>query len=324
MTIWNPPIVPYMTNKEYDVRQLQAQIRLWMDSIFKARYDGPEHQRWPWPCFEHPEMNWEGEVVEKIQDYYRQELASHALLQKAQCLLFFGYILDHSFVVHEDSQETLLANLSNPPQQYELRDKVISPETITRFIKMIVYRYAHELAKTVLSGLQEILNKMALGQETSTARTDLAFCLTFLLLVFLAQSQHRMLMLAKLSEHESGIDVSMAEAEAHINEMENTLGSYMIHFHEFAVKRRKSPKESPRLFSEDERHAQAKNLMEQIKELFSNYCAYHQPMPKIKAESWPSDQVRPSTLDLGEPDINVFEVRNTHRLCWKFVAALLE
>ena len=324
ITIWNPPIVPYMTNKDVDVKKIRAQLRLWLESVLQARNDGPDYQRWPWPCFEHQNMNWEGEVVEAILDYYRPEMASHDLLHKAHSLLFFGYILDHSFLVPEGSRETLLGNLQNPPLLSELGDREISPETITRFIKMIVCGYAVEISQSVLAGLQDILHGMALGKETSTARTDLAFCLTFLLLLFLAQSQNRILMLAELSKLEPGINLSWNEAERHIAEMEHTLGSYMIHFHEFAVKRRKHAAQAAHVLDADEKHAQDKNLMGQVSKLFSDYCAYCPPTSKIKAEPSAAPHARPPTLELETRDINVFEVRNTHRLCWKFVAAILD
>lgn len=322
-TLWNPPVVLYMTNKEMDVQQLKAQLRHWMEAVFDARNTGPSHMRWPWPCFEHDRMNWEGEVVEAIQEYYRSDLPSHTLLQKAQCLLFFGYILDHSFVVSDDSRQNLLANLHNPPSACELDGKAIGPETVTRFIKMIVCGYALDLAKSVLTGLQDILHIMALGKETSTARTDLAFCLTFLLLVFLAQSQNRILMLAELSKMESGINLSLDEAEKHMREMEHTLGSYIIHFHEFAVKRRKPVGQQHHILDAEEHHARDKNLMEAVAKLFSQYCAYKPPLCKIKAEPLSANDA-PETLDFQSPNIEEFDVQNTHRLCWKFVSALLD
>ena len=323
--LWNPPLVPYMTNKPSDVKQLRAQLKSWMEDVFKARHTGPTHQRWPWPCFEHDDMNWEGEVVETIQNYYRAELPSHALLQKAQSLLFFGYILDNSFVVSSDSRHTLLANLQNLPPAHEWEDKEIAPETITRFIKMIACGYAFELTQNVLTGLQELLHGMALGKETSIARTDLAFCTTFLLLVFLAQSQSRILMLAELSELEPGINLGRHEAESYIHEMEHTLGSYLIHFHEFAVKRRKHTARLVHERDADEQHALDRNLMGEVAQLFSKYCAYPPLMSKIKAEPL-SAHARPANLELASTDINinVFDVRNMHRLCWKFVSALLD
>ncbi len=323
--LWNPPLVPYMTNKHADVKQLRAQLKSWMEDVFEARHTGPDYQRWPWPCFEHDEMNWEGEVVEAIQSYYRSDLASHALLQKAQSLLFFGYILDNSFLVSGDSRDALLANLQNRPPAHELGDKEIAPETITRFIKMIVCGYAFELSQSVLTGLQELLHGMAQGKETSNARSDLAFCITFLLLVFLGQSQNRILMLAELSKSEPGINLSWNEAESYIHEMEHTLGSYMIHFHEFAVKRRKHTARPAPVGDADEHHALDRNLMGDVAQLFSKYCAYPPLMSKIKAE-WLSAAARPASLELASTDINinVFGVRNTHRLCWRFVSALFD
>ena len=323
-TIWNPPLVPYMMDKPVDVKQLIAQLKFWMEDVFNARHTGPDEQRWPWPCFKHEDMDWEGEIVETIQDYHCAGLRSHALLKKAQSLLFFGYILDHSFLVSAESRQTLMANLQNAPPVHEWKDKDIGPETITRFIKMIACGYAFELSHGVLAGLQEILHGMALGKETSTARTDLAFCVTFLLLVFLAQSQSRLLMLAELSKSEPGINLSRADAETHIHQMEHTLGSYMIHFHEFAVKRRKQTPPSLQVLDADEQHALNYKLMDKVAELFFKYCAYSPLTSKIKAEPLSASHARPETLELGTPDINVFDVRNTHRLCWKFVSALLE
>ena len=323
--LWNPPLVPYMVNKPVDVRKLRAQLKSWMEDVFDARHTGPENQRWPWPCFGHVDMYWAGDVAEKIHDYYRSDLPSHALLGKAQSLLFFGYVLDNTFLVSQDSRHTLLANLQNVVPAQEGGDMRIAPERITRFIKMIACGYAFELAQSVLAGLQELLHGMALGNQTSTARSDLAFCVTFILLVFLAQSQNRILMLAELSKTEPGINLDQDDAETHIREMEHTLGSYMIHFHEFAVKRRKHTAQPPHVRDADEQHALNMRLMEEVARLFSEYCAYPPLMPKIQTEL-SAAHTRPSTLDLESPDINinVFNMRNTHRLCWKFVSALLD
>lgn len=323
ITLWNPPVVLYMTNKDLGLQQLKAQLRLWMDAVFDARKTGPAHMRWPWPCFEHPRMNWEGEVVETIQEYYRPDLSSHQILQKAQSLLFFGYILDHSFVVSDDSRQTLLTNLRNPPSARDLDGKDIAPETVTRFIKFIVCGYALDLAKSVLTELQKLLHNMALGKETSTAHSDMAFCLTFLLLVFMAQSQNRILMLAELSKSDSGIGLGPMDAEKYMRDMEDTLGSYMIHFHEFAVKRRKPASQRPHVLDADEQHARNKNLMGNVAQLFSQYCAYKPPFFKVKAEPWSASDA-PENLDFQSPNIEDFDVQNTHRLCWKFVSALLD
>ena len=326
-TLWNPPLVPYMTNKASDVKHLKAQLKSWMEDVFRSRNTGPGHQRWPWPCFEHPDMDFEGEIVEHILDYYRVDLPSHALLQKAQSLLFFGYILDNSFLISDESRHTLMSNLQNAPPEHEWGDKEISLETITRFIKMFVCGYAFELSQSVLTGLQDILHAMALGKEMSTAKADIAFCVTFVLLVFVAQTQNRIVMLAELSKSEPGINLSWGEAQKHLDELEHTLGSYLIHFHEFAVKRRKQPPQSLRhMLDADEEHAREQKLMDKVNGLFSQYCAYLPPLiqSKIKAEPLSAANIaRPSTLELESPDINVFGVQNTHRLCWKFVSALV-
>jgi hypothetical protein len=321
ITMWNPPVVLYMVDKEADVRKLRAQLRYWMSTIYETRNTGDPEKRWPWPCFQTEDMNWEGEVVEAIQEYYRPDFASHEILQKAQCLLFFGYILDQVFEISVDSRKILFANLQNVPRDVNLDKMHIAPETVARFIKMIVAGYAYELAHSVLSALQEILDGMARGKEISTARSDLAFCLSFLLLVYLGQSQARLVMLAEMSASEPGIDLSIDHARHHIQEMEHTLGDYLIHFHEFAVKRRKPTVPSSPTSDAEEQHARDKGLMDSMKGLFSRYCAYKLPAPvKIKAEPLSAP---PRTFELPAPTIERFDLLNTHRLCWKFVSAIL-
>jgi hypothetical protein len=321
ITMWNPPVVLYMVDKEADVRKLRAQLRYWMSSIYETRHTGDPEKRWPWPCFQTEDMDWEGEVVEAIQEYYRRDFASHEILQKAQCLLFFGYILDQAFEVSVDSRETLFENLQSLPSAKNLDQMPIAPDTVARFIKMIVYGYAYELAHSVLAALQELLDSMARGKEISTARSDLAFCLSFLLLVYLGQSQARLVMLAEMSAKEPGIGLSIDQARHYIQEMEHTLGTYLIHFHEFAVKRRKPTVPSSPTSDAEEQHARDKGLMDSMKGLFSKYCAYKPPAPvKIKAEPLSAP---PRTFELPAPTIERFDLLNTHRLCWKFVSAIL-
>jgi hypothetical protein len=58
-----------------------------------------------------------------------------------------------------------------------------------------------------------------------------------------------------------------------------------------------------------------------MKSLFSSYCAYKLPAPvKIKAEPLSAP---PRTFELPAPTIERFDLLNTHRLCWKFVSAIL-
>ena len=224
-------------------------------------------------------------------------------------------------MVSDGALDELLANLQYPPTKESLRGVTVSPDTITRFIRMIIFPLAVEVAESVLRALHELLHGIALSKDVSAAKTDMAFCLSYTLLVFLANTQSRILLVSGLPEHEKGMAMSGDQAFETIRDMENELATYIIHFHEFAIKRPKTVTASSRSADECERHAADFGLMKEVERLTLEYSGYYRPAQRYSTEL-PLEETRPPNLRLRRPDIKKFDVENVHRLCWKFIDAI--
>ncbi|ETN38294.1 uncharacterized protein HMPREF1541_06325 [Cyphellophora europaea CBS 101466] len=348
-SFWDPPIVLYLTNKDQAVDDLRSQLHRSMHAIFNERHENGYH--WPWKNFDFQRMDWVSEIVEKIHDFgqHASQMSFYSSLRKAQGLLYFNYILDHPLLVLEEEREKLFAHLE--PQE-GVEHKYVSPETIQRFIKAIAYPFLTNWSTAILKELHELLLSMAKAKEISSAKNDLAFCLSFMMLVFIGQTQARLVLLAQMSEEEKGINMTQSEAQEYIEALEEQLGTYIIHFHEFAMKKRRKPQApsgDPR--KPEEQYAAQYGLMGKIAEITQKFRAYyslsypyHQAsfarqnttkIPRktknrttklVKDETetlWPADDWKPTTFDLGELDYAEFEKENIHRLCWKFVDAII-
>ena len=324
--VWTPPLLLYLADKPGEIREIRDQLSVCMRGVFAIREGDPRIRQdlgqchWPWPCFDSDENDWEGYVTEEIFKYWNKDIPAHSVLGKAHALLFFAYILDHMFMVTGDALVEMLSNLQNKHGFDPNKD--VSPDTVNSFLKMIVFQWFLEMAKDVLTELQTMLHSMALGKETSTARSDIAFCLSFIMLIVLGQTQSRLLLLSTYDKRETGIELPLEEAERLIIDMEREVGSYIVHFHEFALKRRKPMAASPNSIDQAERHAARFGLMQKVEELtLHQFSAYPIPVQRFGTE-FPIVGHRPRRFKLPQRVIETFDVENTHRLCWKFVEAI--
>ncbi|RMZ80610.1 hypothetical protein DV738_g2547, partial [Chaetothyriales sp. CBS 135597] len=248
INVWTPPLLLYLTNKEESTRDIFNQLSDCMNRVFSIKENDPIikplQAHWPWPCFDSNDNDWEASIVIAIFEYWRKDIPSHKILGKAHTVLFFNY----------------------NTQGYDPSKKV-SPDIINSFLKSLVFDWTLECTRDILKELHNLLHNMALGKETSNATSDLAFCLSFMMLVILSQTQSRLLLLTTYNKREIGIELSHAEANRLILEMEDKVATYIIHFHEFALMRRKVAPNSPNSADAAERHAEFFGLMGKVKEL---------------------------------------------------------
>ncbi|RMD41925.1 hypothetical protein DV735_g3248, partial [Chaetothyriales sp. CBS 134920] len=324
--VWTPPLLLYLTDKDETKQSIFNQLSDCMSRVFSVKEDDPiikpNQVHWPWPCFDSNDNDWEAYIVIAIFEYWRKDIPSHKALGKAHTVLFFNYVLDHMWQVTGEALTEMLGNLRNT-QGYDASLRV-SPDIINSFLKSMVFHWTLECSTDVLKELHDLLHTMALGKDTSTAMSDLAFCLSFMMLVILGQTQSRLLLLTTYEKREIGIDLAVAEANRLIAEMEDKVATYIIRFHEFALMRRKAVASSPDSVDAAEKHAESFGLMHKVKELtMHQFSAFSDPsLHKANAE-FPLVDQRPSEFGLPSLDIKRFDPLNTHRLCWKFVDAIL-
>jgi hypothetical protein len=286
---WDPPIVLYTTDKNQFVTGLIDQLKASQQYVFTERHTNGFW--WPYKFFEMEEMDWVSEVVEKIHEFQQMSnnMAFYSSIYKAQSLLYFSYIIDHTFLVDGDEDRRMLfTHLSSPPQGTV---PYINPEQISRPIKSIAYPFLVRYSTEILKELHELLLKIAKAKEPSRADHDLAFCLSFMMLVFISASQSRIVMLKELSKTEPEIKVSETDCKEFLQTIETEVATYIIHFHEFATKKRRKSSTSPAAASPldmemggmdntsskplEEQYAIRFNLMGCIEDIMQSHRAYH-------------------------------------------------
>lgn len=326
---WDPPIALYRADKHHDRKSFHDQIENIlihsMIQALEAKHDNGYW--WPWRCFDFKDMDWLGEIVETIHTFSQEckGVGFFASIRKASSLLLFNYLLDHPFLIEGNEREKLAANLSNPPACLET--EWVSSEVVTRSLKAVVFPPILKGSSEVLKELHELLLQISKNKEMSSARNDLAFCLSFLMLVLLGQNQARLVLLADMATNgETGVNLGPADAEKHIRDMETQLGDFIIQFHEFALKKRRKPQGPSGDLSKIEEQVSARfGLMGKVAAITREYRVYTRPPGKVfvKAES-PAEACKPASFDLNEFSVESFEARNIQRLCWKFVDAIID
>ena len=243
---WDPPIVPYTTNKKAFVDNLFTQLAWSMKEVFERKHESGYY--WPYKCFEGM-PTWVGEVAEKIHEFHHnaETLKYFHPIRQAHTVLYFNYMLDHPLAVKDhDHISDMVSNLENKPDADDLRN-FINPETIGRFVKASIFPKLVKVTTELLKTLHDTLMAMATAKAKDTvaggsnAQRDLVFSLSFMLLIIVGQTQSRLLLLSELSKSEAHIKLPLEEARNHIDEIEKGLAYYIIYFHDFVIKKRARP-----------------------------------------------------------------------------------
>jgi len=264
---WNPPITLYLKDGDREVEKIRCHIRGWFHQVFQEK-DNP--YPWPWACLDDDEEDWQAEMVVLMHQYYQEHIPQHHALKVALSLLFFNHLLIQTFYVPPDAIHHLQSHLEAEPPRPVDGVVCVVPATVNRFLKMIVLPVALEAARKSLERLHDLLLKIAIDGNGSMARNDLAFCLAFLILIFLGRTQSAVLQLSTLDPADTGVDFSFDEARTLITEMEEKLGKYVILFHDYGWKKRSKPSSSPTEdFDDAERHARSFCLIEKMRQVTS-------------------------------------------------------
>lgn len=352
-TTWDPPIVPYLVDKDAYVKGLFEQLGKSMKHVFERKDDHNAYY-WPAECFDGLECKWVSEVVEQIHDFHQQagDIQYFRPIRTAHTVLYFNYMLDHPLLVRGSELQRLFNNLSDPPEQSSVL-KYIAPEAVIRFIKATIFPELKKRTTALLKTLHETLLAMATTKANtpagaSVAQRDLVFSLAFMLLVIIGQTQARLLLLHELSKDQAGINLSFPEAKEHIDEVEKTLAKYIISFHDFVNKKRHrartplTPISPAGLPTRDhETHSAQFKLMERVEGLYRKYrmssltplvpfrtCTpriphiYIGPPKELLLINIQTGPIRPANFERGELDFKEFDKNNIHRLCWKFAETI--
>lgn len=321
--VWSPPINVFIQDGELQrvVYSLKRQIK----AIFEQVLGDPKSwDQWTTKYFPSQEEDFQTDILCWIGRYYRSSIEEHVVLKIALSLLWYEHLLLMNFEVLAEAVPFLEASLESGRPAGLPRGIQTAPETINRFLKGIILPMAEEAGQVLLERLHELMFRMAVSQNLSKGRTDIALCLAFVLLIFLGRTQHTLLLLADTPETEPGRHYTAEDAEAKIHEMEESVTDYVLSFHKYTLSRNtsKSPKASTEDDSAFERHAKHFDLIGRLrKEVGPEYG-------KLVTSSAcsPSDRAvvdkRPGSLEVGALEFETFRHTNVPRLCWRLLQNL--
>ncbi len=321
--VWSPPINVFIQDGELQrvVYSLKRQIK----AIFEQVLGDPKSwDQWTTKYFPSQEEDFQTDILCWIGRYYRSSIEEHVVLKIALSLLWYEHLLLMNFEVLAEAVPFLEASLESGRPAGLPRGIQTAPETINRFLKGIILPMAEEAGQVLLERLHELMFRMAVSQNLSKGRTDIALCLAFVLLIFLGRTQHTLLLLADTPETEPGRHYTAEDAEAKIHEMEESVTDYLLSFHKYTLSRNtsKSPKASTEDDSAFERHAKHFDLIGRLrKEVGPEYG-------KLVTSSAcsPSDRAvadkRPGNLEVGALEFETFRHTNVPRLCWRLLQNL--
>lgn len=329
--VWSPPIIMFIKPGQLgrQVTLVQQQINHLYEQVLHSR---ERWSVWTTDYFPDPAQDFQTTILQLIGQYYRKDIQEHAIIKTGLELLWFEYLLLNKFIVPPQAVPQLEAKLESRRPAGAPHDILVIPATINRFLKAIIMHMAIETARKLTATLHERLFKMSVSQETSTARTDIALCLAFVVLIFVGRTQSSLVLLADSPASESGMEYSFEEAEAKIRAMDDSVCEYLVSFHRYTLSRRSSSKSAEAQASAQGRrntdssnnsiievHANKFDLVGRLRrEVEQEYgksedCAFDQrPRADIAAA-----QERPENLELGKIDLQSFPSQNVGRLCWE-------
>ncbi|EXJ79085.1 hypothetical protein A1O3_08586 [Capronia epimyces CBS 606.96] len=328
--VWSPPIIMFIK----DSRDLERQVKLVRQRIvamFAQVLDDPQRWRdWTVKYFPHRADDFQTTILEHIGLYYRKDIKEHAVIKTALSLLWFMYLLWNKFTVPTAAVPQLEEHIDSRRPVWAPQDIHVIPDTINRFLKAIIMPMAMKAARKITATLHDMLFQMSVTQKQSTARTDIALCLAFVLLMFVGQMQAALVLLADTPASETGMKYSFEEAETKIRAIEQSVNEYLLSFHKFTLSRRSLPKSTgkpgPRghknhdnAHSMGEIHAQEFGLVGRLRrEVEQEYGERGiSELREMLMADIAADQERPEELELGKIDFRTFPRTNVARLCWK-------
>lgn len=250
--VWSPPINVFFKNGEYmrPVHSLKHQINTIFEHVLG---DQTSWVNWTMEYFPSEQEDFQADVLGWIGKYYRKGIEEHGILKTGLSLLWYEHLLLRSFEIPAEARPILEKHLDSRRPADLSEGAEIAPETINRFLKGIILPMAEDAARSVLETLHERMFKMAVTSDLSKARTDVALCLAFIVLIFLGRTQHALVLLASSSSTDPDGKYSLSDAKGKIQEMEDSVTEYLLSFHKYTLSRKSS--KSNKVSSGEERSA---------------------------------------------------------------------
>ena len=300
ISMYDLPIVISCDKEEGAANHIRHTVLTWFQSTIDRTHEGD----WAWHWFNERSEAFAGNVMKVICEYFKDTVQQHKILREALALSFFNYIFIYSFNVPDDHVRELQQRVETPiPPDAEY----ISPSIINLYVKMLMLPALRDIVKRTLKGLEILL----LDQQNARQwRRDLIFCVSFIVLAYLGRTQVSVLQFADQTSRDSATVLTLQAAAQQVLEMEHEVADLIIKYHEQFLTPSPRRKVSTAVASDAERaceeHAQQFGLMDKIR--------------TIKV-----DNLRhiPASLEPQCDHVGDFIAKNTSRICWKFVHAVL-
>lgn len=348
--VWDPPIIMLIHTKKLE-EVIDTTRRTLLQFFSDELASEGTWVSWTMKHFRDESEDFQCDILGWIGKYYRKQLAEHAIIERALCLIWLESLLMNKFLVDPEDATVLEASMKSKRSEAQKNFAAI-PDKINRFLKAIILPVAISAAQRLTEALHDQLFKMASSASFGVAETDIVMCLLFVLMMFVGEQQTAMLLLADLPEEEgmSGFDLNMAKQK--ILDMEQEVVDLWISFHRYTLSRgptagatgntpssTSSSMEGVEGTSAAEVHAREFNLVGRMRQqiqdeygtsmppnldLVSLLLGKQQPRRCSQADrNLFSVQHRPGDLDVGGAATNHgfvldgFRALNVARLCWK-------
>lgn len=275
--VWSPPINISIERGELprSIERLRVQIRNMFVQVLDNRDDW---DRWAMIYFPETDEDFQTDIIIRVGKYYRSDIPEHSVLKQALSLLWFEHLLLTKARVPADAVAALETKLESRRPAGLPGDARVVPDTINRFIKGVVLPMAEKAGQKLTESLHEMMFKLAVGHMNLTpARMDLCLCLAFVLLIYLAKTQHALLLLADAPANETGREYGVENARERIEQMDDVIAEYVVQFHKYTLTRRSgrspggsggSPADEDSAF---EQHAREFDLPGELRALAQEY-----------------------------------------------------
>lgn len=332
------PVLPAVANQDVADGQvvvyIRTQVKRWFDSVMRNLNAGQTN----WACHWFPDDydSFQCDIMSQICQYFRDELLpQHELVRDAFALSFLNYIFIHSFEVPQSEIHAVMSQMERPPNVDFQHLHWVSPSTLNKYIKMLMFPLLRDVAQRIFRNLEPLLLDTG---NASVWRRDVIFASAFVVVAYVGKTQVTLVQLAAQPEPNETTAVPAYTLEEAVNDardLERECADMLIDYlKQFLVPsaRRKSygttPKNKKKVMVGDadaEAHAQHSGFLQKIASIRDDYSkSPSRDLDLTRANSVAGETMPKSfEVDWQNADIGTFAARNTHRICWKFVTAVL-
>ena len=233
------PLVPYVVNSQFAVDHVREKIGSWLHLVSES--DDAEWHKVCFPPSKHNET-WQRDVLELVGQYHHHVLrTSDELLNLSMKMSLVNYLIGHIFTIPDDAVPEVFAKIQNKDCLPAEQPEWVCPKAVDRWLKRILLPFLRGFEKQVLEGLEETY----LRKPASSVTRDLAFCVTFIVIIVAATTQTAILEKAIVARRAGDLSISVHIAQEEIRNIEKDIIDHLLGFWHYSFRLKKKLKASP-------------------------------------------------------------------------------